>query len=751
MSNKEFEYQLNLPSGTDFAKKMTDLIDKLEKINSNKLNIKIDLSAYMTAIEIVRDFQKKLISGENIKTINDQKILGSGNIKIDSVNPSVIGNLSDLSTSTKINIVSAINEVNRIINEIKNNKDDINYIDNKVAEINSKIASLMTQVNNTLSSLNALQNELGGLNGRINIIENAYVKNVTYAENTGIFTFTMQDGTTRKFDLAIEKVVANFEYDSATSSLVLTLADGTKQTVPLTALVGDFSGVDGDVIKIDVSGDNSISAELKGKTIGETYLTDAIMTKINQGVKGYQKVVNIENEYVKSISEENGIITVKLQDGTTKTIEVSPGKGVQNFEYIEGGEITDLTNLTVTVPAGWTAPAGYGIFTIASTIQAFDSDGNEVMFNQQDDMFGIGYDLSALNGDNYNPVENSIILREPMHLGGVFDDIKDEPITNEYSMIIYFEDVRNLGGDQDYYEYCDYDNPQLIQWLKDNNATFEGASTGPIIRLTLIDGTVFEVPVPKSSESVVIDAYTKEEANNLFSTKEQLTATNTSVSRIDNRVTVIENSYIKSVTYDNKTGIFVFTLQDGSVQNFDLAVEKIVSNFSYNAETQNLELVLADGSKQLVPVTDLIQEYKGVENSCIQTVVNSSNKIEAILKDKSIGFEKLTDDVKNVVLESNIFIAEEKTIEVSKWDVFDDIEPYDYKAIVSLENLTTNTTSIELVNNQVILFAKHGFVIANINGSDVTVYSVGMPEEDVKLTFEMHEKVSIWDGSYTEE
>lgn len=113
----------------------------------------------------------------------------------------------------------------------------------------------------------------------------------------------------------------------------------------------------------------------------------------------------------------------------------------------------------------------------------------------------------------------------------------------------------------------------------------------------------------------------------------------------DNRLKTIENSYIKSVEYEPGTGVFIFTLQDGTIQTMDLAIEKVVTNFSYDTENKSLKLILADGTVQSIPLSAFITAYTGVENNQIKVSVHSENQIEAILKDNSITLTKISNEV----------------------------------------------------------------------------------------------------------
>lgn len=65
---------------------------------------------------------------------------------------------------------------------------------------------------------------------------NSLVKDVTLDTNTGIMTVTLQNGTTKTYDLDIEKVVTNFDINDQ-NELVLTLADGTQKVIDLTRFV----------------------------------------------------------------------------------------------------------------------------------------------------------------------------------------------------------------------------------------------------------------------------------------------------------------------------------------------------------------------------------------------------------------------------------------------------------------------------------------------------------------------------------
>lgn len=552
----DYDYQLNLPIGTEFVQKINQLIKKLEKINENDLKVKIDLTGYITSLEIVRDYQKRLISGTNIKTINDQTILGPGNIKIESeIKRNEFGNLVDLNTSAKNNIVSAVNELDRLIDDLTNSKANKSEVNSTINSINLEINNLRTLINNLSNSkanqseVNTVKSDLNTVQNKVNTIASSYIKNVSYVESTGLFTFTLQDGTTKKIDLAIEKVVANFVYDSNTNNLILTLADGTKQTVPLTGLVDDFDGVDGQTVKVTVSSDNKISAEIKGKVIGEQHLTDELLAKINEGAGS--SAVGPE-KYLKDVeyNSNNGIITFTLQNDTKKQVDIPVEKTVKNFELIQGGGTpTDLTGYTVTVPAGWSTSQGYGEFSLIGTY-VLPSSGDVINFSDSYANFKVGF---------YNDRTTNNIITCLSSVSG-----SNNYYTGSNEIII------NITGG------ASVTNQKLIQWFVDRNATFEKETNSITLRLTLNDDTYFDVNLELNGQGTV-DAYTKEESDNRYASK----IIENQTTNLTTKVTNIENSYIKSVAYEPTAGIFTFILQDSSVRTIDLAIEKVVTNFEY--------------------------------------------------------------------------------------------------------------------------------------------------------------------------
>lgn len=148
------------------------------------------------------------------------------------------------------------------------------------------VEGLQTLVSALQERVSAIENKESAWDGAVTdvaAIKAKYIKEVAYAEDTGIFTFTLQDGTTKTVDLAIEKVVTNFVYDADNKNLVLTLADGSTQEVPMTAFIDDYT-VEKDALQIQlaISSDNEISATIVDGSITEAKLSSGITEKLAQ-------------------------------------------------------------------------------------------------------------------------------------------------------------------------------------------------------------------------------------------------------------------------------------------------------------------------------------------------------------------------------------------------------------------------------------------------------------------------------------
>ena len=112
-------------------------------------------------------------------------------------------------------------------------------------------------------------------------VTNNHIKAVELDSDTGVFTFTRENGTKITIDTALEKVAVNFAYDAETQSLVLTLADGSTETVSLAAFITTTEFDDSTTLEWSVSADGSrVSATIKNGCITDSMLSSALKTML---------------------------------------------------------------------------------------------------------------------------------------------------------------------------------------------------------------------------------------------------------------------------------------------------------------------------------------------------------------------------------------------------------------------------------------------------------------------------------------
>lgn len=105
----------------------------------------------------------------------------------------------------------------------------------------------------------------------------AHIKAISFDAETGIFVFTRESGAEITINTALEKVATNWVYDAGTQSLVLTLADGSTQSVSLSAFITETEFADSDEIDFSVS-NHVVTAHIKPGSLTDTMFDSDLMT-----------------------------------------------------------------------------------------------------------------------------------------------------------------------------------------------------------------------------------------------------------------------------------------------------------------------------------------------------------------------------------------------------------------------------------------------------------------------------------------
>lgn len=101
------------------------------------------------------------------------------------------------------------------------------------------------------------------------------------------------------------------------------------------------------------------------------------------------------------------------------------------------------------------------------------------------------------------------------------------------------------------------------------------------------------------------------------------------------------NTLVQNVTVDVQTGILTVTLKNGTVTTYDLAIEKVVVNFTINDDNE-LVLELADGEQIVIDLTRFVYSVASTATISMQI---SDRTITANVVDGSITLDKLEQSV----------------------------------------------------------------------------------------------------------
>lgn len=156
---------------------------------------------------------------------------------------------------------SAINWENYPSDETPLNERNLNKMDGSIDIIDDRVI--------TLDTTKATKAEVATL-----------VADVTFEESTGIITITKKNGSKVTIDTQMEKIAVNFTYNPTTQQIILTLIDGTKQYIDLSALITQYEFLDSDTVAFYIDSSGKVSAIVKEGSIEEKHLEPNYLAKI---------------------------------------------------------------------------------------------------------------------------------------------------------------------------------------------------------------------------------------------------------------------------------------------------------------------------------------------------------------------------------------------------------------------------------------------------------------------------------------
>ena len=143
------------------------------------------------------------------------------------------------------------------------------------------------------------------------------VADVSFEESTGIITVTKKNGSAIKIDTKMEKIAVNFDYNRETQQIILTLIDGTKQYIDLSALITQYEFLNSDTIIFIVQTDGKIKADVLDGSITEDKLQPNYLAQIKVETAKSQTYMN--NAEASAINSQSWAIGgTSTRDGEDK-------------------------------------------------------------------------------------------------------------------------------------------------------------------------------------------------------------------------------------------------------------------------------------------------------------------------------------------------------------------------------------------------------------------------------------------------
>ncbi|MCI8514108.1 MAG: hypothetical protein HFI93_05700 [Lachnospiraceae bacterium] len=182
------------------------------------------------------------------------------------------------------------------------NEQNLNRVDLAVDEIDNRVL--------VLDTTKATKEEVAPL-----------IKEIRFEEKTGIFTITRKNGAAFTIDTKLEKIAVNFTYDPVAQQIILTLIDGTKQYIDLSALITEYEFLDTDTVSFFIEEDGKVSAIVKEGSIEEKHLRPDYLAEIKLEAAKAQASQQAADASAKAAKKSE--INAKASEDAAKVSEIN--------------------------------------------------------------------------------------------------------------------------------------------------------------------------------------------------------------------------------------------------------------------------------------------------------------------------------------------------------------------------------------------------------------------------------------------
>lgn len=204
------------------------------------------------------------------------------------------------------------------------------------------------------------QNRLNNIEGGIDAIDdrvcaldttkvdltkaNELVKEILWDESNGTLTVVKMNGSKAVIDTKLEKLAVNFKYNPQTQQLIITLDDGTKQYVDLSALITQYEFLESDTVAFELTYNGKVKAIVKEGSIEEKHLRPDYLADIKvESAKAVNSATNAkasETNAAKSATDakDSADRAQGIEDDINKKLTMT------EFDVNEDGELIYTDN-----------------------------------------------------------------------------------------------------------------------------------------------------------------------------------------------------------------------------------------------------------------------------------------------------------------------------------------------------------------------------------------------------------------------
>ena len=205
------------------------------------------------------------------------------------------------------------------------NESNLNKMDASIDEVDNRVISLDTS--------KATKTEVATL-----------VADVRFDESTGVFTVQKKNGATYAIDTKLEKITTNWTFDKDKQQIVLTLDDGTKQYIDLSALITQYEFLNSDTITFVVQADGSIKAEVLDGSITDNKIEGGYLAQIKVETSKSESYMNSASKSATSANNSANLSKSYAVGGTGTRENEDTDNAMYYYEQAKQTDIGQISS-----------------------------------------------------------------------------------------------------------------------------------------------------------------------------------------------------------------------------------------------------------------------------------------------------------------------------------------------------------------------------------------------------------------------